>query len=100
MNDLYFKKVPIINTMKNKRIEAVKDALRQPNTWPGMYPKSFLSYDGVICHKCIRDNFRAVVNDCRTGGPWNVKVDVLWEGEFHCVDCGCEVESAYGPVEV
>lgn len=84
---------------KNKRCENVKEALRQPNTWPGMYPKSFIAHDGPICPKCVRSNFRAVANDCRTGGPWNVTVDVLWEGTFNCVECDADIETAYGPVD-
>jgi hypothetical protein len=85
--------------MKNKRVEAVKEALRFPHTFPGFYPKAFVSYDGCLCDKCVRSNFRAVVNDTRDNrGPWNLKVDVLWEGQSFCADCGVEMETAYGSV--
>ena len=86
--------------MKNKRIEAIKDAVRQPYTFPGMYPKTFISYDGCLCHKCVTSNIRAVFNDTKMNvGPWNLRVDVLWEGAFYCADCGEELETAYGDVE-
>lgn len=93
-------KIYLVLYMKNKRVEEIKQALRQPSTFPGMYPKSFIAHDGPICHDCIRSNFRAVVCDARMNvGPWNVKVDVLWEGEFYCVDCSKEIETAYGSVD-
>lgn len=86
--------------MKNQRTEAVKAALRNPYTWPGAYPKTFVSYDGCLCHKCVRSSFRAVVNDTRDNrGAWNLRVDVLWERKAWCADCGSEIETAYGPSE-
>jgi len=85
---------------KNKRTEAVKEALRQPYTWPGAYPKTFVAHDGLLCPKCIRNNFRAVVEDTRANrGAWNVFVDVVWEGTAFCADCSDEIETAYGPCE-
>jgi hypothetical protein len=83
--------------MKNKRTEAVKEALRQPYTWPGAYPKTFVVEDGCLCQYCIRENFRDVVRDTKSNrGPYNVIVDVLWEGEVFCADCSRQLETAYG----
>lgn len=85
--------------MKNKRLESVKETLRHPYTWPGHYPKTFFTHDGCLCHPCARVNFRVVCADTKlNAGPWNLTVDVLWEGEEQCVECGTEIESAYGPV--
>jgi hypothetical protein len=85
---------------KHKRLESIKQALRQPWTFPGGYPLSFHSYDGPLCHQCVKGNFRAVVNDTRMNcGGWNVTVDVIWEGEAWCADCGDEIETAYGPLK-
>lgn len=82
---------------KNKRVEDIKEALRKPYAWPGGYPKTFVSYDGCLCAGCVRGNFRAVVNDTKMkAGPWNLTVDILWEGEAFCADCGEEIEPAYG----
>jgi len=84
--------------MKNKRVENIKEALRQPYTWPGAYPKAFLVHDGVLCSECVRRDFKVIVNDTRMNvGPWNVRVDVLWEGVFDCVECSKPIETAYGP---
>jgi len=84
--------------MRNSRVEAVKQAIRQPFTFPGCYPKTFVSLDGLLCHKCVKDNFRAVINDTQANrGAWNLVEGVLWEGVGHCVDCGTDIESAYGP---
>lgn len=83
--------------MRNERVQAIKEALRQPYTWPGAYPKAFVSYDGCLCLKCVRSNFRAVLVDTKMKtGPWNLEVDVLWEGKVFCTDCGNELETAYG----
>jgi hypothetical protein len=85
---------------KNKRVEQVKEALRQPYTFPGCYPKAFVVHDGLLCPKCVRQNIRAVFNDTRMNvGPWNITVDVIWEGEAYCVDCSTEIETAYGPLK-
>lgn len=92
------RKKTLINMTKNKRVEAVKQALRQPYTWPGSYPLSFATYDGLLCPKCVRQNIRAVFADTRMNvGPWNLTVDVVWEGEAWCADCSAEIETAYGP---
>lgn len=82
-------------------LQKVKDALRNPYTFPGCYPIQMWTYDGCICHKCVRSNFRAIVMDTKSGfGGWDIRaVDVLWEGTEYCVECGKQIESAYGGVE-
>ena len=81
-----------------KRLEQVKQALRQPYTWPGGYPIQFVTYDGCMCHKCVRADFRAVVTDTKMGvGGWNVTPEPFFEGLFFCVECGEQLETAYGP---
>ena len=85
---------------QRKRINEVKEAVRQPYTFPGAgaYPKAFIAHDGCICSNCIRHNLRGVFNDIKTNaGPWNVLVDVVWEGEHYCVVCNKPIETAYGP---
>lgn len=82
--------------MKNERVERIKQALRQPQIVPSVERKSFIAHDGPLCHKCIKDNFRAVVNDARMNvGPWNVKVVTLQEGEYWCVDCNKKIEISF-----
>ena len=85
---------------RNKRVEQVKQALRQPSTFPGMYPLAFITHDGAMCPTCVRNNFRGVVNDTRQNrGCYNVTIDVIWEGEIQCVECEAGIPTAYGPVE-
>mgnify|MGYP006297493415 CR=1 FL=1 len=85
------------NSAQRDRVNAVKEALRQPLTWPGAYPKTFIAYDGPLCHECVRADFKAVLQDTRANvGPWNLRVDVLWEGDHFCNDCGTQLETAYG----
>jgi hypothetical protein len=79
------------------RLNMIKQALRDVYAWPGGYPLHFFAHDGGLCHKCVRENFRAVVNDTKMNvGPWNLGVEILWEGEHYCADCGDELETAYG----
>jgi hypothetical protein len=86
----------MMNAAKKRR-QAVKEAIRQPYTWPGSYPKTFVSYDGCICRSCVTNNLRAIFRDTTDNvGGWNVRVDVLWEGPAYCANCGTELESAYG----
>lgn len=88
------------STNTRKRINEIKKALRNPYTWPGAYPLSFYSYDGLICHKCVRKHFREVLTDTKTNvGGWNLFVDVVWEGTAFCAECSAEIETAYGPSE-
>lgn len=96
--------VPTVDNMTSKQLQGkltlqkVKQALRNPYAWPGGYPIQMWAYDGCICHKCIRANFRAVVADTKSGfGGWDIRgVDVLWEGPEWCAQCGDEIETAYG----
>ena len=84
-----------------ERINKVKDALRNPWAWPGGYPIQFFTYDGCLCHHCVRANWRAVVADTKmNAGGWCVQPEVLWEGSEQCVECGNELESAYGDPEL
>jgi hypothetical protein len=78
-----------MNTVEIMR--SVKDAIRMPFTFPGMYQKSIILSDGeVICPDCAKDNFRQIAHDTvkkwKTG--WNsVGAECLWEGENNCVEC-------------
>ena len=85
--------------MKNIHVELVKQAVREPFTHPGMYPKHFVTQAGLLCSECVQANFRHVVRDTREcRGAWNIQITVLWEGEFECIECGTGIESAYGCV--
>lgn len=75
------------------------DRLRDDNgtlpiyVWPGGYPIYYLDEgNNVLCPGCANKP------DEYTWGL--VAAGIHWEGEpITCDDCGCEIESAYGPVE-
>jgi hypothetical protein len=54
----------------NKTLYTTRDLkidLRAPYAWPGGYEKFFLTDDCVIlCGKCIRENFRNVLDSMKT----------------------------------
>ena len=81
-----------------KRREEIKNALRHPYTWPGAYSKAFFVYDGLLCAACVKSNLKVAFRDTSDNcGPWNVKIDVFWEGaDEYCVHCGIPIESEYG----
>lgn len=86
--------------MKCMHVEHVKQALRQPHTFPGFYPKHFVTQAGLICPCCVMNNLRDVYRDTREArGAWNTQVTTIWEGELECIECGAEIESAYGSVK-
>lgn len=89
-----------IKTGKQRR-NAIKEALRQPYTFPGGYTKRFSAYDAYICADCVRKNLRAVFQDTTDNvGGWNLSVDIFWEGPMHfCGQCETEIHSEYGDPE-
>lgn len=79
------------------RRNQIKEALRNPYTWPGGYEKRFSAYDAFICADCVKKNLRAVFQDTTDNvGGWNLSVEVYWEGPMHFCDCGAEIKSEYG----
>jgi hypothetical protein len=81
-----------MNTKKPVEImRSVKDAIRQPFAWPGMYQKSIILSDGdIICPDCAKLNYRQIAHDTikrlRTGCD-AIGAECLWEGENNCVQC-------------
>lgn len=72
-------------------IQKVKQAIRQPLTFPGLYPLSIILSDGhPLCPDCAKGNFRQVARDTfNHSGDWNaVAVDIMWEGGNECCHCG------------
>lgn len=59
----------------------------------GCYPIAYFTKRGdTLCAKC------ATEDDNGDDDPVTL-ADVYWEGEpIQCDDCGCDIESAYGPV--
>ena len=49
--------------------KTLKPLLRQPYAWPGGYELVFVTSDGgLLCHKCIKEEFKSVV--------WSMKNEV------------------------
>lgn len=73
---------------------------REPYAWPGGYPRFFLMEDGEpLCHKCGRDEWRAIIRNWKTpGSGWNIEAcDINYEDtDLVCCNCNQPIESAYG----
>lgn len=87
--------------MKNKAIEAVKRAIREPFAWPGGYPVYVVLSDGsLLCRECARAEFHQIVRETKTAnrdGGWRaIGAEILYEGAEHCGHCGEPLQSAYG----
>jgi len=86
--------------MKNKAIEQVKNAIREPYVWPGGYATYTMLADGaLLCPQCARENFRLIVSATKGGlcNGWAATgAVILWEGAEGCAHCGESLQSAYG----
>jgi len=87
--------------MKHPVIEAVKDLIRQPHTWPGGYSKRLVMADGeVLCCACAKAEFPSIVQSTKSHARdgWEAAgVDVHWEGPpDYCAHCNVEMPSEYG----
>ena len=90
---------------RNETMQAVKEFIRQPNAFPGGYPKALFMTDGeCLCAKCAKENYRLISTALRTDDKWSgwhpFGVDIYWEGApIICAHCGGQIESAYGEPE-
>jgi len=86
-----------------QQINEVKNAIRSPFAWPGGYPVYTVMSDGeMLCCKCAKNNFKAIVAATKAGlrDGWKAEgAQILWEGEEYCAHCGSILESAYGSTE-
>ena len=77
----------------------LKQALRSGRyTWPGGYPTFFVADGQALCHDCVRDNFRDIVDAIKkhSRNGWRVESHVINYGAYLiCDDCGAFIESAY-----
>jgi hypothetical protein len=72
---------------KNLNLETVKQALRHPYKSYSGRPLGFKAHDGFLCHACVKENFRGIVNDIKSrAGCWNVYPKELWY-DWRCVVC-------------
>ena len=73
--------------------KTLKPLLRRPYAWPGMYEYIFLTSDGgLLCHKCIKEEFKSVVWSMKNkvNDGWRVvgyDIEVNYDdGDF----CNCD----------
>ena len=86
--------------MRNKTLQAVKQAIRQPYAFPGGYPLYIVCVDGeALCIKCTLDNYKSVAQDTiwDNRDSWHVAgVDINWENpSLPCAHCEENIETAY-----
>jgi hypothetical protein len=75
--------------------------IRQPYTWPGCYPRYFVTSDGAaLSFKAAREQRRNILESIRDDmdDGWHViGCDVNWEDQdLICDHTGERIESAYG----
>ena len=84
-------------------IEAVRTVARNPFAWPGGYPVALIMSDGgLICAKCVKDNYRIILEATRDGdhSGWGAAGFYVYEGTTEdydgvvaCDNCNVEIIS-------
>lgn len=87
-----------------KTLQQVRHFARTKYAWPGGYPMVLIMSDGeALCAECTRTEYRQISHSTRhrLRDGWQAEgVDIHYEGDpIPCAHCGCEIESAYGPVD-
>ena len=90
-----------MKSQPNSGIEQLKNFIRQPYAWPGMYPMFAVMGDGEpLCKDCASKEYRRIVRDTMEGFNESFQVigtEVNWEdSECYCCHCNNRIESAYG----
>jgi len=73
------------NNDTRKRINILKDIIRQPYAWPGGYEKIAIMDDGgLICHKCCKEEYYNILH--------STKFDYIdgWNMQGVCLDIDIE----------
>tara|TARA_R110000772_G_scaffold237662_1_gene349577 strand:- start:729 stop:992 length:264 start_codon:yes stop_codon:yes gene_type:complete len=84
------------------KIKEIKNELRIGQwSWPGGYPKYFITEDGAaLSYKAVYDNFNLVCQEHLTDNctGWRLaSVDINWEDEnLFCEQTNEKIQSAYG----
>lgn len=89
--------------MNRRTINELKNAIRNPYTWPGGYPVYIVMQDGeMLCHDCARKEYQLILESTRMedrSGWQCIGAQILWEGEEFCGHCSKKLDSAYGDDE-
>lgn len=73
-------------------VKQLKEDVRHPYAWPGGYEVAFVTSDGaILCHDCVRQNFREVLESTKKhiSDGWHV-VGKMYEAVS--ADCAREVD--------
>lgn len=63
--------------------------------WPGGYPVYFIMKDdGIFCYSCMEKEQKKAFQEDDEFTP--SYIDISWENEIHCSNCGEQIETAYG----
>jgi len=81
--------------------ELRKSLVAEPFTKVGGYPRFGIMGDGApLCHKCAEDHSLEIDGCDEPNHEWFLQaVEINWESELQCSNCGDEIQSAYEPVE-
>lgn len=85
----------------NALTRELREALRNPCTFPGGYTKAIYLSDGErICPECARKQYRQISRSTRQqarDGWALLGIDIYWEGPpEYCVQCNKKLPSEYG----
>ncbi len=81
----------------------LKDQIRELTkargyVWPGGYPAFAITQDcAALCFKCIRSNYRLVLEGFKERSSWTVVAyEINWENNtLTCENCNKDIASAY-----
>ena len=93
-------KVQVTYQVRKSNVDMLKSLVRHPYEFLGGYNLQMIAADGgVVCHQCVKDNFRLILEATAHAGTdeqWEyARVDVLWEGDYYCDHCGKVIKAEY-----
>jgi len=86
---------------KHERINKLKTFVRNPYVWPGGYTQIMLASDGGgICHKCVKENFRQILESTKNAflnDDWAFEDTFInWDDvDLHCDHCSERMPAEY-----
>lgn len=79
--------------MESMNVSKLKELVRHPFVWPGGYEVLFITNDGeCLCHKCVRDNFRIILDSMVHD------IDDGWKIIGYELDCNMDYMDEDSPV--
>jgi hypothetical protein len=87
-------------TTQSRSLRLADSLVREPFTFPGLYPKYAITNDGQpLCSDCCKSERKLIATTTGTDGWCVLAIAINWEdGALHCDHCGSHIESAYDVV--